>query len=306
MINTIWCGPITVGDNLNNYELNIVSAEKDSKGKKLKKYNINGTDFLGVYENESFEVEFKNNSWKTVQVRISIDGTDIITGKEADLKPAGEMWVCNPYSTIILKAWPETTKGGASFIFGKAADSVAEHTHGNLDSRGIISAAVFTEQEVNYTLTYNQSWYNPPTYRSLGTRICSNTFGGGGTYSANTVSLNSDYETKCAATMDSMDFSEASLPAVGAGEHIDQEIQKVAGLNNPVYQTVLMVKYQWWTKLKSDLRKLGFDKADMSSIGFPGEQKMINLGSTPKKGKQPKLVKKTKKKYIELERFSAA
>ncbi len=43
----------------------------------------------------------------------------------------------------------------------------------------------------------------------------------------------------------------------------------------------------------------------MSNIGFPGESKMIDLKSTPKKGKQPKPAKKPKKKYIELERFSA-
>ncbi len=154
---------INVGTNLQSYELNIISGEKDTKGKKLKKYNVNGTDLLGVYENESFELEFKNNSWKKVQVRISIDGTDIITGKEADLKHAGEMWLVGPYSSITLKAWPETTKGGASFIFGKAEDSVAEHTHGNMDSRGIISAAVFVEQEVNYK---PYDWWSSPVFGS--------------------------------------------------------------------------------------------------------------------------------------------
>jgi len=293
--------------NINSYELNIISLEKDFKEMKLKKYNIDGTNFIGVYENEMFELQFKNNSWKKVQVRISIDGTDIITGQEADLKPAGEMWLVNPYSTITLKAWPESTKGGSSFIFGKASDSVAKHTHGNLDSRGIISAAVFAEPDIQYTYNYQRSWNDPwggPIYGG-GIRL-TNSGCGGGTFSSSNIEYNS---TNNVATTDNMIFDscslEASLPAVGAGEYADQEIQKVAGLNNPTFQTVLMVKYQWWTQLKSDLRKLGFDKADMSNIGFPGESKMIDLGTTPKKGKQPKPAKKSKKKYIELERFCA-
>ena len=46
-------------------------------------------------------------------------------------------------NTLSLKAWPENSKSGASFVFTSAQNSVALHTHGDLSSRGIIAAAVF-------------------------------------------------------------------------------------------------------------------------------------------------------------------
>ncbi len=293
---------LNVGVNLNNYELNVISKEKDSENKKLKKYSVNGTDYVGAYENETFEIQFKNNSWNRVQVRISIDGTDVITGKEADLKPAGEMWLVEAYGTINLKAWPETSKGGASFIFGKVEDSVAKHTHGNTESKGIISAAVFVEQPVTFNYTYQRSWNDPwggPLYGGIRLTSGGGSFNstGGGTFGSTVNNMTTDY------TLDSCSLE--SSAAVGAGEYADQEIQKVAGLKAPLFATVLMVKYTWWTQLKTDLRKLGFNVTN-ADIGFPGEvkeTKMIDLGSTPKKGKQPKPTKKPKKKYIELERF---
>lgn len=128
-----------------NYELKIISQDEVSKGKALKQYDINDEKIIGVYENENFAISFKNNTWNKVSVKLSLDGTDIISGKLADTSEVGEMWVVNPYSTLELIAYPETNKGGAAFIFGKTEDSVAVNTHGVKTGIGYIAACVFVE-----------------------------------------------------------------------------------------------------------------------------------------------------------------
>ena len=144
-----------------NYTLEIVSHHDKFRNKPLRQYYVDGINTVGAWGDEPFEVRFRNNTWQKVQVKLSLDGTDILTGKPADTEVSKDMWVVNGNSTLSLKAWPEDHNGGAAFIFTSAEKSVAVHTHGDLSSRGIIAAAVFTEGHVE----------PPPTVISYHTTI---------------------------------------------------------------------------------------------------------------------------------------
>src|SRR3984957_20893584 len=120
---------------MSNYTLDIISHHPQFSGKNLKKYYINGIDTVGAWGNEPFEIRFKNNTRQKVQVKISVDGTDIFTGKLADTEVSSDMWVVNGCGTLSLKAWPENNNGGAAFVFTSVNNGVATHTHGNLSSR---------------------------------------------------------------------------------------------------------------------------------------------------------------------------
>lgn len=131
-----------------NYTLDIISHHPKFNGKSLKKHYVEGIETVGAWGDEPFEIRFKNNTWQKVQVKLSVDGTDVLTGKPADTLVSKDMWVVNGYAELNLKAWPETNNGGASFVFTSATGSVALHTHGDLSNRGIIAAAVYTEGHV--------------------------------------------------------------------------------------------------------------------------------------------------------------
>lgn len=131
-----------------NYSLEVISHHPTFKNKSLRKYYVDGIDTIGAWGDEPFEIKFTNHTWQKVQVKISLDGTDILTGEKASTEPTSDMWVVNGYGTMSLKAWPETNNGGASFVFTSANNSVAVHTHGDLSSRGIIAAAVYVEGHV--------------------------------------------------------------------------------------------------------------------------------------------------------------
>lgn len=304
-----------------NYTLEIVSHHPTFKNKSLRKYYVDGIDTVGAWGDEPFEIVFKNHTWQKVQVKISVDGTDVLTGEPATTDVSNDMWVVNGYGTLNLKAWPETNNGGASFVFTSANNSVAIHTHGDLSNRGIIAAAVFTEGHVEpvrlnpplHIDHHHHHWPTPQPYYPVSPIWIGGTFGntgslGGGTFGSSGVSynaapasaggsrgmssnsiqncsLNSNVDSSAYFTADMGEAkSLESLAAVGAGQHVDQKITHVAGLIKPIFGETVRVKYMWWDDLVSKLRAYNVPMPQPS--GFPGDKKQanINLGKTPRIG----------------------
>lgn len=268
------------------FTLEIISHHPQFANKTLCKHYIDGIDTIGVWGNEPFEIRFKNNTWQKIQVKLSIDGTDIITGKLANTEVSSEMWSVNGYGTLSIKAWPETNNGGAGFVFTNTENGVATHTHGNVSNQGIIAAAVFIEgqsQTINLassgTTIQNHYHYTYPyyTYPYNGTIWC-NTTGN----IQNSVSANQSLSDSTLRSRESKELQ--SMAAVGAGQHVDQQITYVSGLIKPLFTETLRVRYLWWDDLKSKLQNE--DQVQPHASGFPGDKqnKNIDLGSTPRIG----------------------
>ncbi len=277
-----------------NYTLEIVSHHKQFANKSLRKYLVDGIETVGAFGDEPFEIRFKNNTYEKVQVKLSLDGTDILSGKPADTEVSKDMWVVNGMGTLSLKAWPESSKGGASFVFTSADNSVAAHTHGDMSCRGIIAAAVFVEGYVEpyrindcrkggddrfdyfSTRNYTKSIQNNaggPTGAGHMKRSRSNT------YHYDIMEANSSLDASPAATEDIK-----SLVSIGAGQYVNQKISYVTGLIKPTLSETVKIKYFWWDDLKEKLRTETEAKAQPS--GFPGdkEHKHIDLKGTPRIG----------------------
>lgn len=299
-----------------NYTLEIVSHHPKFNNKSLRKYYVDGIETVGVWGDEPFEIRFKNNTWQKVQVKITLDGTDILTGKPGDTQVSKDMWVVNGYGTLNLKAWPETNNGGAAFVFTSANNSVAAHTHGDLSSRGVIAAAVFVEghiEPIRFNTIYPiyETHHHHHHYRSkgigggyyggssggiLGGMTYSTNTGGsiGGTLSSNTITCNNVQPAAASASSDCY-FNEVSdsdsrgldsLVSVGAGSHVDQKIVEVAGLIKPIFTETVRVKYMWWDDLNAKLRTE--TSAQPQPSGFPGDRnrKNIDLKGTPRVGEK--------------------
>lgn len=298
-----------------NYTLEIISHHPKFSNKSLRKYYVDGIETVGAWGDEPFEIRFKNNTWQKVQVKITLDGTDVLTGKPGDTQVSKDMWVVNGYGTLSLKAWPETNNGGAAFVFTSADKSVAVHTHGDLSSRGIIAAAVFTEGHVepikitppveHHHHHYRERrsitpypYYTGPvwiggtggTFGSGGITYTAGNTGGslGGTLSSNTISCNNAATAAsnylCDEVSDGAAASFDSLVSVGAGEHVDQKITYVTGLIKPVFAETVRIKYLWWDDLTAKLRTETHARPQPS--GFPGDndRKNIDLKGTPRIG----------------------
>ncbi len=268
----------------NKYSLDIVSHHSQFKNRPLKKYNVNGMDTVGAWGDEPFEVRFRNNTGQKIQVKVSIDGTDILTGELADIQVSKDMWVVQPYGSLNLKAWPETSKGGAAFVFTSASNSVANHIHGDLSNRGIIAVAVFTEghvepQRINYSFD-NLRLGNAPGGRRSDHRKRRQTKCSAPIASDMPISYtNSNVEASLSLCDEISDHDLDSLVAVGAGEQVSQNISYVEGLVKPIFSEIVKVKYMRWDELKAHLRE---EQPTQSQDGFPGNKKLLDLGNTPR------------------------
>ena len=285
-----------------NYSLEVISHHPQFSGKTLKKFNVDGIDTIGAWGNEKFEIKFKNHTWQKVQVKLSIDGTDILSGQKATTEVDKSMWVVQPFGELSLKAWPESDGGGAAFIFTNANNSVAVHTHGDLSCRGIIAAAVFVEGQPTYyqpfITTYNPNWWDyyvtSPNWGQPIT-ICNNNvaFNNGGTYTSNSIS-NDLIGNSCSLNAsdyfsDIVESNMEKAAAVGAGDFTKQDIKYVEGLVKPTFTETVRVKYLWWDELQAKLRQANVPSPHAS--GFPGdkERKHIDLGNTPRLGSQQRV-----------------
>ena len=306
-----------------DYTLEIVSHHPKFNSKSLRQYYVDGINTVGVWGNEPFEIRFKNNTYQKVQVKITLDGTDILTGKPANTEVSKDMWVVNGYGTLSLKAWPEDNNGGASFVFTSADNSVAVHTHGDLSSRGIIAAAVFTEGHVEpiktnwwpFTTTeqhhhhhhYHEKrckqstpydnrpiWYSGQTTTTFSPSniLRSTSTSGYLDLSEGPVCTINNVQTSSVAGASDSYLCESnnlapleSLVSVGAGEHVDQKITYVTGLIKPVFSQTVRVKYLWWDDLVEKLRTT--TKAQPQPSGFPADSKKnIDLKGTPRIGEK--------------------
>lgn len=284
------------------YALEIVSKLPEFKSKTLKKYSVDGIETVGAWGDEPFEIRFRNNTSSRVQVKLTMDGTDILTGKPASTEVSKDMWLVEANSSISLKAWPETSNGGAAFVFTSAKNSVAAHTHGDMSSRGIIAAAVYVEGYKEPERFYKSA----PQYLGGNFERSKGLIGGqmrgssSGTYgsSGNSDSFNfSDSygvglesmfnSAPAGAASDSLNVDrsrdEESLVSVGAGQHVVQKLTYVQGLKQPVFTETVRVRYLWWDNLVAKLKQ--GNVAEPHASGFPGDpQQKLSLGTTPRVG----------------------
>lgn len=274
-----------------DYTLEIVSKNEDSNDKAFKQYELNNIKTIGVEKSEPFAIKFTNHTYKDVQVRISIDGTDVLTGELASTNSDGRMWVVKKHSHMIVDAWPETNSGGARFVFGQEGDSVAKNTHGDMSAKGLIAAAVFVEGAV-YT-----EW-NWPYYTWPNLYIQPYKYGGCTTTTKTITTIGDNVKggsvTTSSVSVGGVSASYSSSPAVGAGEYTQQSIVKTAGLSQPKFDQVIQLKYEWWDTLQKSLGK--YEELPVTYDAFPGDKKMIDLKNTPR-------VKPLNKTASEIQRF---
>jgi hypothetical protein len=273
-----------------SYTVDVVSHHPKYKNITLKKYGIEGVDTVGAWGDEPFEIRFKNNTNKKVQVKLSVDGTDILTGAPASTDASGQMWQVNAYGTLSIKAWPESQNGGAALVFTSANNSVALNTHGDMSCRGIIAAAVFEETYVE-PVRVNTYFSTDCSYDTKSCRRSSSSSRGPSLSKG--LSFN-DMSRDCddslgeiqAESNDNVEYERGglkSLASVGAGNFVNQHISYTKGFVKPMFTETIRVKYVWWDDLKAKLDSIGYVNSEQPT-GFPADKpnKMIDLKNTPR------------------------
>lgn len=238
--------------------------------KRYKVYLLDGIGTIGVEKGENFSIEICNNLKEKVQVKLSIDGVAFSTRKNvhlADLGLEDDMWILEAGSKMKATAWPESSTGGASFVFGDETVSVAGCLLPESPSRGYISVAVFKETKPPHIWKGTDGkWALPPDLEEA--------------FRNAPIASSAGFVTE--AQLKSLSYKGAG---VGAGAYTAQKIGKAQGLHKPEFSEIIQIRYMWWEELLPRLQAT----AQLHPTGFlpAPEDKMMDLGDVPRQCAPP-------------------
>jgi hypothetical protein len=133
-------------------------------GRPIKQYyDGKGGTWVEARDNSKYTVEVKNNSNERVLAVVSVDGINVISGKEAEVK-AEDGYVINPYSNLVIDGWRVSDAKVKEFFFSFNREAAyAVKVGGDQRNLGVIGVAFFSEKQYNY-IPFTWSYPVPPIY----------------------------------------------------------------------------------------------------------------------------------------------
>lgn len=107
-------------------------------------YDVNGKRIVVGENGGHYEVRLENRSKKRIEVVVSVDGLNVLTGKAASPKQRG--FVLEPKERYDVDGFRKDSTTVKSFVFGSVVRSKAAST-GGASNVGVIGLAVFEEDE---------------------------------------------------------------------------------------------------------------------------------------------------------------
>jgi hypothetical protein len=116
-----------------------------------KEYWKRGTHIIKQYlearRGEHYGIVIRNMTSDRIGVVIAVDGRNIISGKQSDLKNSEAMYIVNSYGYGRYAGWRTARDTVHTFYFTDSADSYAMRTFSDSSAMGIIAVAVYREKE---------------------------------------------------------------------------------------------------------------------------------------------------------------
>jgi hypothetical protein len=115
-----------------------------------------GTTFVAGELGERYVIRIDNDSAERVEVVVSVDGRDVVSGKRGDFtRQRG--YVVEPFGTVSIDGFRRSTDHVAAFRFTDVADSFSGRS-GTPQLAGVIGVAVFRERA-----PVRPSWHGRPS-----------------------------------------------------------------------------------------------------------------------------------------------
>ena len=116
----------------------------DGHGAPLRSAMQDGRTFVAGERGERYAVEISNNTGRRLEVVVSVDGRDVVSGKSGDFRTQ-RGYVIGPFQTVTIDGFRQSLQQVAAFRFSSVAHSYAAR-RGSARNVGVIGVAVFEEQ----------------------------------------------------------------------------------------------------------------------------------------------------------------
>jgi hypothetical protein len=121
----------------------LTMALRDEYGNELSAYRGNSRTVAVGQNGQRYTIVIRNNTNERFEVVLSVDGLDVLDGREAAYGKRG--YLIDPYGTLEVEGFRQSSDAVASFRFGSVSDSYAART-GSARNVGVIGAAAFGER----------------------------------------------------------------------------------------------------------------------------------------------------------------
>jgi hypothetical protein len=103
--------------------------------------------FLEARKGQNYGIVVRNMTPDRIGVVIAVDGRNIISGKQSDLKNSEQMYVIDGNGYARLDGWRTDNSTVHKFYFTNAADSYSARTFNDTSAMGVIAMAAYREKE---------------------------------------------------------------------------------------------------------------------------------------------------------------
>lgn len=130
----------------------------------LKSYYWKDKRFSVGRLDSSYSIVLKSHARSRLEVVLTVDGLDVVDGKEADIKKRG--YIIWPGQTLEVKGWRSSQQQVAKFVFSTVEGSYPALKHRTARNVGVVGLAVFPEKGIDpwngYTPEPNDRFADSP------------------------------------------------------------------------------------------------------------------------------------------------
>jgi len=119
----------------------------DESGRPLPGLERGGQTHIVGTNGQRYIIQIKNNTSGRVEAVATVDGLDVIDGRDGSFSKRG--YIVNPFSTVEIDGFRQSTETVAAFRFGSVGGSYAA-SKGKARNVGVIGIAFFHERGGNW------------------------------------------------------------------------------------------------------------------------------------------------------------
>lgn len=125
---------------------NVLFSLVDEAGAPLPAYNVNGRSYVVGEPGRRYAIRLENRSPWRFEAVVSVDGLDVVDGREASMERRG--YLLHPGQVVTIEGFRTSTTQVAAFRFGAVGTSYAAQTTGSARNVGVVGVALFAEAGV--------------------------------------------------------------------------------------------------------------------------------------------------------------
>lgn len=110
-------------------------------------FGVKSRRYVIAKRGKRYSIVLKNQCKARAEIVLSVDGLDVIDGKEASVKKRG--YIVDPGETIEIQGFRTSESSVAEFRFSSVNASYSALKHGKTRNVGVIGLAVYTEKGVS-------------------------------------------------------------------------------------------------------------------------------------------------------------